>query len=82
MKILFTTLLHFPPSNSSILKVFPKSFSIEIKHSYCPAKEKKRDKKGKRIGEERKGNFAFCTCLTFGSCYLPTGTIGSVVLDL
>ena len=50
MKILFTTLLHFPPSNSSILKVFPKSFPIEIKPSYCPAKEKKGTRKAKEKG--------------------------------
>ena len=53
MKLLFTTLLHFPPSNSSILKVFPQSFPIEIKPSYCPAKEKKGQEKRKKRGGEK-----------------------------
>ena len=59
MKILFTTLPHFPPSNSSILKVFPKSFPIEIKHSYCPAKEKKEGQKRKKNRGGEKGKLCF-----------------------
>ena len=42
MNILFTTLLHFNPSNSST--------PIEIKHSYCPAKEKRGTRKAKEKG--------------------------------
>jgi len=53
MKILSHYPLVQPSKKFTILELFAKPFPTESKPSKCPTKEKKRQKKSKRSGEER-----------------------------
>ena len=78
-----TTHLPFLSSNLKILKAFLKTFPTKMKHTKCPAREKKWGKKSeKKGGEERKRNFAFCACPNLASWYFASGSEGREVWDL